>query len=216
MEERSRQRPTQAQIVRSPGGLGTIVAILVFSLVLGRTARRWLAETPARSWSAAPVWQGMGLLHAAEGTAYPLFLKLRFERKHQGAGPTVGKTNLIGTALLCEGKRGTVDMDVSGTLDAWFVENGKQVTLYLRTERNANPKLIFLLYGSWQGSALLLEDRGTLGHLLDGNAFERAGRAAVSPQVRASRRINSEITLHYAERDEFDNSCPAVQPSSPE
>jgi hypothetical protein len=123
---------------------------------------------------------------------------------------------LIGTATLCESKLGSVDLDVSGTLDAWFVENGKQVILYLRTERKTNPKLFFLLYGSWQGSALLLEDRGTFGYLLDGNAFAAAGRAAVWPQTRASRRINSEITLHYAERDEFDNSCPAVQPSFPE
>jgi hypothetical protein len=47
------------------------------------------------------------------------------------AGPTDGKTNLIGTASLCTVQKSPLDLDIPGSLDAWWLENGKAVTLYL-------------------------------------------------------------------------------------
>jgi hypothetical protein len=132
-----------------------------------------------------------------------LYLKLRFERKHEGSGPADGKTNLIGTASLCTAQKTPVGLDISGSLDAWWFENGKPVTLYFRTGRNSNPKLFFLLYGSWQGTELLLEDRGTLAYFFDANA---SGKSPLRP---ATTSRNTEITLHYGKKDEFEALCPA-------
>ena|ERR1700676_1461704 len=76
--------------------------LLVFFLLITVPLflRHRLARATSNSWPPAPVWQGTGVLHGANGSAYPLYLKLRFERKHEGSGPADGKTNLIGTASL--------------------------------------------------------------------------------------------------------------------
>ncbi len=195
--------------------LGCLLAALAFfilfvSFVLFVRAR--LVDSRTRSYTPAPVWHGLGLLNTAAAARYPLFLKIRFERKHQGAGPTEGKTNLIGTAQLCLPQQPPIDLEVAGALNSWFVENGKEVTLYLRTERNTNPKLFFLLYGSWQGSQLLLEDRGTLASFFAGGRSsnqEHPKKASPSAAPPLSPIYgNSEIILHYAEKAEFDAVCP--------
>lgn len=160
------------------------------------------ARTP-HTWPRAPVWQGNGVLQAANGSTFPLYVKLRFERKHGGAGPTDGKTNLIGTASLCTVQKSPLDLDISGSLDAWWLENGKAVTLYLRTERNSSPRLSFLLYGSWQGTELVLEDRGTLAY------FFNAGTDMKNWQRPPAKVKNAQITLRYGEKDEFEALCPS-------
>jgi hypothetical protein len=140
-------------------------------------------------------------LYGANGSAYPLYVKLRFERKHEGFGPANGKTNLIGTASLCTAQNTPLDLDISGSLDAWWLENGKAVTLYFRTERYSNPKLFFLLYGSWQGTELVLEDRGTLAY------FFKTTKDRESQLARPASLKNTQITLHYGEKDEFEALC---------
>ena len=76
--------------------------------------------------------------------------------------------------------------------------------LYFRTERNSNPRLFFLLYGSWQGTKLVLEDRGTLAY------FFRTGTDMESGLRAKTTLANTQITLHYAEKDEFEAFCPPV------
>lgn len=145
------------------GWLATLVGF--FLLITSPLLLRYRYPGASRNtWPSAPVWQGNGILYGANGSAYPLCVKLRFERKHEGFGPANGKTNLIGTASLCTAQNTPLDLDISGSLDAWWLENGKAVTLYFRTGRYSNPKLFFLLYGSWQGTELVLEDRGTLAY----------------------------------------------------
>ncbi|MGA2420012.1 MAG: hypothetical protein ABSG69_07995 [Candidatus Acidiferrum sp.] len=102
---------------------------------------------PKIPWTPAPVWSGTGVLQAASGGGYPLYLKLRFAAKHQGPEPGKGKTNLIGAATICTPQNALFDLEVSGSVDAWFAENGSNVVLYPHNERNAQPKLAFLLYG---------------------------------------------------------------------
>lgn len=143
-------------------------------------------------------------MQAANGSTFPLYVKLRFERKHEGVGPTDGKTNLIGTASVCTVQKGPLDLDISGSLDAWWLENGKAVTLYLRTERNSSPRLSFLLYGSWQGTELVLEDRGTLPYFFTADTD-------IKSRLRPTATVkNAQIRLRYGEKDEFEALCPSL------
>jgi hypothetical protein len=52
--------------------------------------------------------------------------------------------------------------------------NGKAVTLYFRIERNSSPKLFRLPYGSWQGTELVLEDRGTLAYFFNTSSDKKS------------------------------------------
>jgi hypothetical protein len=189
-----------------------IVALFAFFLLIAAPLllRHRLANPASTSWPPAPVWQGSGILQVANRFAYPFYMKLRFERKHEGSGPADGKTNLIGTATLCTPQKSPLDLDISGSLDAWWLENGRTVTLYFRTERNSNPKLFFLLYGSWQGTELVLEDRGTLAHLFKTSADTQ------SPLKPPETPKNAQITLHYGEKDQFEALCPLAMKVSPE
>ena len=174
----------------------------------------WLRPRPVNPkipWTPAPAWQGTGVLQAAIGAGYPLYLKLRFERKHQGPEPSKGRTNLIGTATICTPQNALFDLEVSGSVDAWFAENGSNVVLYLHNERSAQPKLTLLLYGSWQGTELVLEDRGSLG-----NSFNPDGTPKAYAPTRTNARHNSEIKLHYGERSAFEAACPAATTVSSE
>ncbi|HEY2351626.1 MAG TPA: hypothetical protein VGH83_03880 [Candidatus Acidoferrum sp.] len=208
MDDEARQRADRRPFARNEGCVWIIGGAFLLVLVAGLSVRHWLVRNPRRQWTPAPVWQGTGFARGASGRSYPLFLKIRFERKHEGSGPADGKTNLIGTAEICDPRLGPIDLEVSGSLGAWYVENGKEVTLYLRTERSAYPRLFFLLYGSWQGQELLLEDRGTME-----NFFKMAERLKNSRFSPAARR-DTVIVLHYGERAEFDRACPAL-PDTP-
>jgi len=181
----------------------TILVTVFLLLTAPLFLRHRLARAASNSWPPAPVWRGSGILHAANGSAYPLYVKLRFERKHEGSGPADGKTNLIGTASLCTGEKSALDLEISGSLDAWWLENGKAVILYFRTERNS-PKLFFLLYGSWQGTELVLEDRGTLAY------FFKAATDTHSRLKPSATPKNTQITLHYGEKDQFEALCPSA------
>jgi hypothetical protein len=198
--------PKRADAARPAQIAAWIATLVVFFLLITAPLflRHRLPRAAPSTWPPAPVWQGSGVLHAANGSAYPLYLKLRFERKHQGSGPADGKTNLIGTASLCNAQKTPVDLDISGSLEAWWLENGKAVTLYFRTERNSNPKLFFLLYGSWQGTELVLEDRGTLAY------FFKASTDAKNRLKPPTLPNNTQITLHYGEKNEFETLCPSV------
>jgi hypothetical protein len=183
--------------------MATLIAVFLL-MTAPLVLRHRIARVTGNTWPpAAPVWQGSGVLHAADASLYPLYVKLRFERKHEGSGPADGKTNLIGTAQLCNAQKTPLDLDVSGSLNAWWLENGKAVTLYFRTERNSTPKLFFLLYGSWQGTELVLEDRGSLTYFFNASADTK------SPRRPPTTPKSAEITLHYGEKDQFEALCPS-------
>jgi hypothetical protein len=178
----------------------TLVAFFLL-ITVPLLLRHRLSRAARNTWPPAPVWQGSGVLHAANGSAYPLYLKVRFERKHDGSGPADGKANLIGTASLCTAQKTPIDLDISGSLDGWWLENGKAVTLYFRTEQNSSPKLFFLLYGSWQGTELVLEDRGTLAYFFKTSTDKKSQRKPSTTHK------NTQITLHYGEKNEFEPLC---------
>lgn len=206
-DEGTTPRARGARLVKIAGWIGAGTAFLLVVAATVRWAGLGLTDDTGRSWKPAPVWQGNGVL-AANGATYRFYVKIRFERKHEGANPTVGKTNLIGIATICAPHQIAIELDVSGTMDAWWVENGKAVTLYLRPEKKSDPKLFFLLYGSWQGTELVLEDRGTLE-----NFFKTYVRTKNPRRSSKGPMKTAEVTLHYGEKSEFERACPAIQNS---
>jgi hypothetical protein len=195
MNEQLKSPPAAHGDLKWTAWIATLVAFFV--LITAPLLLRYRFARTTRNtwpWPPAPVWQGSGFLRDANGSAFPLYVKLRFERKHEGAGPVDGKTNLIGTASLCTAQKIPLDLEISGSLDSWWLENGKVVTLYFRTERNSNPKLFFLLYGSWQGTDLVLEDRGTLAYFFETSTDTKSRlRSPVTLK-------NTQIALHYGEK----------------
>ena len=160
--------------------------------------------TPKLPRTPAPVWHGSGILRAPSGSTYPLYLKLRFERKHRGAAPTDGRTNLIGTAELCTMDGASYDLEVSGALDARRAQNGKPVVLYPRTEPNSGVKRFFVLYGSWQGASLVLADRGSFARFL-ATAPSAANPSRSTPPANYA----SDVSVPYGDKAVFDTMCPA-------
>jgi hypothetical protein len=203
MERHLPKRTDDTRPIQVAAWLVTLVAFFLL-VTVSPFLRHRLARAAPNTWPLAPVWQGSGVLHAENGCAYPLYLKLRFERKHEGSGPADGKTNLIGSASLCTAQKIPVDLEISGSLDGWWLEDGKPVTLYFRTERNSNPKLFFLLYGSWRGTELVLEDRGTLAYFFKASTGTKNRLKLPPPPPQ-----NTQITLHYGEKDEFEALCPS-------
>jgi hypothetical protein len=197
MKEQNRNRLPSGR----SAGIAAVSSSLIVVLLVALSLRHAFVN-PKTPWTPAPVWRGTGVLHSVDGAAYPLYLKLRFERKHEGL-PTSGKTNLIGTATVCTPQKNRYDLDVTGSVDAWWAQNGKNVILYLRTERDSNPKLYFLLYGSWRGPELVLEDRGTLA-----NSFNPDGTARIAPQTHPHAAKNSEIILQHGDKSVLDAACP--------
>ena len=124
-----RRNSHNARLLRNVGYLATGVSTVLILLLGVASLRHWLVN-PKIPWEPAPAWHGTGVLQSAGGAKYPLYLKVRFERKHQGLEPTSGKTNLIGTATICTPQKIRFDLDVSGTVDAWWPEDGKNVVLY--------------------------------------------------------------------------------------
>ncbi|MGA2813599.1 MAG: hypothetical protein ABSG16_19525 [Candidatus Acidiferrum sp.] len=198
MKERIRNTLLSGPFAATAAASFSLLAVLVVAWSL-----RHALVSPKTPWPPAPVWHGTGVLHSVDGAAYPLYLKLRFARKHEGLTPTSGKSNLIGTAAMCTPEKKRYDLEVTGSIDAWWAQNGKNVILYLRTERDAEPKLYFLLYGSWRGPELVLEDRGTLA-----GSFNRAGTAPISPPAPPGSAKNSEIILQYGDKNLWEAACP--------
>ena len=64
--------------------IGTLIIFLLL-ITAPLLFRHRLTRTTHNTWPPAPVWQGAGVLQAANGSPYPLYLKLRFERKHEGS-----------------------------------------------------------------------------------------------------------------------------------
>ena len=87
-------------------------------------------------------------------------------------GPHGHPKNVRGTAKICTPHGEVYAMTVDGYLDAWLHADKKPVTFYLRTPKNAEPKLRADLYGSWQGPELVLDDKGSMAmsFAVDGSA----------------------------------------------
>ena len=149
------------------GSLGFVILLVVALLLL---LNPWSLHM-GRRWTPALTWHGVGKLHSTTGASYGLFLELYPHLEHSRRGPSSRK-NVEGTAKICTPQGQIYAMTVDGYLDAWLDADQKPLTLYLRSLKDAQPKLRADFHGSWQGEELVLDDKGSLAmsFLADGNA----------------------------------------------
>jgi hypothetical protein len=153
-------------------------------------------------WTPVLTWHGVGKLHSTTGANYGFFMELYPHLEHSSRGPRGARKNLEGTAKICTPQGETYRMTVDGYLSAWLDANKKPITFYLRSLKDAQPKLRADLYGSWQGEELVLDDKGSL-------AMSFAADGKAKGYLIGTNAPTEETTgrLHYATEREFASVC---------
>lgn len=194
---------------RKPGcgclsSLGFVILLVVALLLL---LNPWSLHM-GRRWTPALTWHGVGQLHSSTGASYGLFVELYPHLEHSRRGPSSRK-NVEGRAKICTPQGQVYALSVDGYLDAWLDADRKPLTLYLRSLKDAKPKLRADFHGSWQGEELVLDDKGSLAmsFAADGNA---------KGYLIGSNAPGEETTgrLHYAKEDALVSVCSGSAKSS--
>jgi hypothetical protein len=175
------------------GAIGLVIGVMLL-------LNPWSLRMGGR-WTPALTWHGVGKLHSTTGATYGLFMELN-PYLAQGRRGGSGK-NLEGTAKICTPEGEVFAMKVDGYLKhAWLDADQKPITFYLRSPKDAQPKLRADFYGSWQGQELVLDDKGSMAmsFLPDGNAKGYLkGMNAPTEDTTGS--------LRYAAESEFASVC---------
>src|SRR5215510_11496707 len=106
--------------------------------------------------------------------------------------------NLTGTAKICTQQGEVYAMTVDGYLGAWLDADRKPITFYLRSLKDAQPKLRADLYGSWHGQELVLDDKGSMAM-----SFAADGRAKGYLKGVNAPTEDTTGSLRYAGESEF-------------
>ena len=189
---------------RGCGCLGSLTFAIVLVIGLMLLLNPWSLHMGGR-WTPALTWHGVGKLHSSTGANYGLLMELsphlEHSRRSSGYGP---RKNIEGTAKICTPQGEIYRMTVDGYLRAWLDADNKPITFYLRSLKDAQPKLRIDLYGSWQGQQLVLDDKGSMAmsFAADGNAKGYlVGTNAPTEDTAGS--------LQYATESEFASVCGA-------
>ena len=189
------------------GCLGSVSFAIVLALGLLLLLNPWSLHMGKR-WTPALAWHGVGKLHSTTGASYGLYMELYPNLERGGRGAHSSRKNLEGTAKICTPEGDVYRMTVDGHVDAWLDADKKPLTLYMRSLKDAQPKLRADLYGSWQGEELVLDDRGSMAmsFAVDGKAKGYLiGTNAPTEDTRGK--------LHYARESELATVCGAAKSS---
>jgi len=185
---------------RGCGCLGSITGAVVILIAVTLLIHPWALHIGGR-WTPALTWHGTGTLHSTSGANYPFFLEIWVgmpEGSRRGPGSI---KDFEGTAKICTPQGQSYPLTVTGYMKkAWLSTDGKQVTFYLRSAKDAAPKLSLTLLGKWNGGELQLEDQGNFAM-----TFAPDGHVKGYLQGSNSPAENTSGTLHYATESEF--SC---------
>ena len=183
------------------GCLGSITGMIIVLFAVTILINPWALHMGGR-WTPALVWHGVGKLQSTSGASYGLFLEVTPFVHHDG---TANSNNLTGSAKICTPQGDVYPLTVSGSLKrAWLDADGKPVTFYFYSLKNAATKLDFELLGAWHGQELVLEDRGNMAM-----SFSPDGRAKGYLKGLNSPKENTTGSLHYAPESEFTAACNA-------
>ena len=189
---------------RGCGCLGSISGAILFALAVFIGVNPWSLHIGGR-WTPAMTWHGVGKLQSTSGAWYGLFLEVNPNMESGRGGGMGGRNNVSGIAKICTPQGEIYPLDVRGYIKlVWLDVDHKPVTFYLRSKKNAQPKLNFELLGSWQGQVLVLEDKGNMAM-----SFAPDGSAKGYLVGRNSPAETTSGTLHYATEAEFAEVCGA-------
>lgn len=186
-------------------GAIAVVAIWLFTIALNP----WALHIGGRS---TPFlhWHGTGTVLSADGKTYPVYLTFwpGKPRRHSG-GRREGKgwsANLSGTGWLCIAPGNEERMDVSGTMYGGYLHADNSLFDFRLLEWRKPFTMgyphrgFFDVAGMWHGQNLVLDRPNEQGIKLNTGPF--IDRATV--------------TLHYADRSEFDAACAKQGPGNKE
>jgi hypothetical protein len=189
---------------RGCGCLGTITGAILFTVAVFIGVNPWSLHIGGR-WTPAMTWHGVGTLQSTSGASYGLFLEVNPYMEGGRHGGMGGSNNVSGSAKICTPQGEIYPLDVRGHIKlVWLDVDRKPVTFYLRSKKNAQPKLNFELFGSWQGQELVLEDKGNMAM-----SFAPDGNAKGYLVGRNSPTETTSGTLRYATEAEFAEVCGA-------
>lgn len=187
---------------RGCGCLGSITGAILFTVAVFIGVNPWSLHIGGR-WTPAMTWHGVGKLQSTSGAKYGLFLEVNPYMESGRSGGMGGRNNVSGSAKICTPQGEIYPLDVRGYIKlVWLDVDRKPVTFYLRSKKNAQPKLNFELFGSWQGQQLVLEDKGNMAM-----SFAPDGSAKGYLVGRNSPDETTSGTLHYATEAEFAEVC---------
>ena len=200
---------TAAKKRRGCGCFASVAWAVLLLLAVYVLLNPWALHIGGR-WTPALTWHGVGKLQSTSGANYGLFLEVNLYMRHRRHSTSSGSKNLAGTAKLCTPQGEIYPLTVSGYIkQAWLDADRKPVTFYFASLKDAQPKLGFELLGSWQGQALVLEDRGSMAM-----SFAPDGRAKGYLDGANSPKENTTGRLHYSTESEFSSLCSAKSGSS--
>jgi len=182
------------------GCLGSVTFAILLALGLLLLLNPWSLHMGGR-WTPALTWHGVGKLHSSTGATYGLFMELypHLERGGRGRG---SRQNLEGIAKICTPQGEVYAMTVDGYLKAWLDADKKPITFYLRSRKDAQPKLRADLYGSWQGQELVLDDKGSMAMSFAVNGNAKGYLIGTNAPTE-----NTTGSLRYATESEFASAC---------
>jgi hypothetical protein len=184
------------------GCLGSVSGAMVLVIGVMLLLNPWSLRMGGR-WTPALTWHGVGKLHSTTGATYGLFMELSPNLARGRRGGHGSRQNLEGTAKICTPQGEVYAMTVDGYLtDAWLDADHKPITFYLRSPKDAPPKLRADFYGSWQGRELVLDDKGSMAmsFLADGSAKGYLKGMNAPPE-------DTTGSLRYAAESEFASVC---------
>lgn len=184
------------------GCIGTLVLGLLFVAAFEALFNPWAYHMGGRF--TLLTWTGVGTLEGANGARDALYVRLSLApRGHVSYSPySRGPSTFTGDALLGTPQGAVQKFRLSGSLhNAWLNAEGAPLTLGFRTPYGEKPREAFNLRGAFHGTQLVLEDRGTSGHLFqpDGSLDAVRGQyfsTADKPYMH--------VTLDYGGRSDFD------------
>jgi hypothetical protein len=187
------------------GCFSTMTGAVLVTIAVLILLNPWALHIGGR-WTPALTWHGIGKFHSTTGATYGLFIEVSPDMPHSGRHTAVGpRSNLRGAAKICTPQGDVYPLTVSGSLKkAWLDVEGKPVTFYFHSLKNADPKLNFELLGAWQGQELVLDDRGNMAM-----SFASDGRAKGYLKGTNSPAEVTSGKLHYATENEFNSVCEA-------
>jgi hypothetical protein len=189
---------------RGCGCLGSVGFMIVVAVGLLVFLNPWSLHMGGR-WTPALTWHGVGKLHSTTGATYVFFIEVSpyLEHSRRGAGGLGPSQNISGTAKICTPQGEVYPVTVTGYLKhAWLDADGKPLTFYLRSKKDATPKLNLDLYGSWQGQQMVLEDKGNWAM-----SFAPDGHAKGYLVGTNSPAENTSGSLSYAAEGDFTAAC---------
>lgn len=192
--------PNAPQVPSKKRGCGCFTSIggaILFTLLVTLLVSPWSLHMGGR-WTPALTWHGVGQLTSSTGAKYGMFIEVSPHLQHGR-----GASNLDGRAKLCTPQGEMYSLTVNGYLKrAWLDADDTPITFYLRSLKDAQPKLNFDLYGAWHGQELVLDDKGTMAM-----SFSANGHAKGYLQGQNAPKESAAGSLRYATESEFSTVC---------